>query len=146
MDTSPVAASRESVVRVKNGWMMLGLSVAIVGVDVGLLVTRGLQGSRLQLLIPLSLVAVLFLLPGLFSLQPNQARVLVLFGAYRGTVRESGFHWGNPFYSNGQQSLVLQLAEAQKKNAGRNDGRLAGSERWDATRFRFGLERLTANP
>jgi hypothetical protein len=26
---------------------------------------------------------------------------LVLFGEYRGTVRNSGFHWGNPFYSNG---------------------------------------------
>jgi regulator of protease activity HflC (stomatin/prohibitin superfamily) len=42
-------------------------------------------------------------LAGLFSLQPNEARVLVLFGAYKGTVRDSGFHWGNPFYSNGSQ-------------------------------------------
>jgi regulator of protease activity HflC (stomatin/prohibitin superfamily) len=41
------------------------------------------------------------LMPGFFSLEPNQSRVLVLFGDYRGTVRESGFHWGNPFYSNG---------------------------------------------
>ena len=38
---------------------------------------------------------------GFFTLQPNEARVLVLFGAYKGTVRESGFHWGNPFYTNG---------------------------------------------
>jgi len=36
---------------------------------------------------------------GYFTLQPNQARVLILFGAYKGTVRESGFHWANPFYS-----------------------------------------------
>ena len=39
---------------------------------------------------------------GFFTLQPNQARVLVLFGAYKGTVRTPGFHWGNPFYSKGR--------------------------------------------
>ena len=37
---------------------------------------------------------------GFFSLQPGQARVLVLFGNYVGTVRESGFYWVNPFYSH----------------------------------------------
>jgi regulator of protease activity HflC (stomatin/prohibitin superfamily) len=36
---------------------------------------------------------------GFFTLQPNEARVLLLFGAYKGTVRKSGFHWANPFYS-----------------------------------------------
>jgi regulator of protease activity HflC (stomatin/prohibitin superfamily) len=41
------------------------------------------------------------LMVGFFALEPNQARVLVLFGAYKGTVRKDGFHWANPFYSNG---------------------------------------------
>ncbi len=35
---------------------------------------------------------------GFFTLQPNTAAVLVLFGAYKGTARRSGFHWANPFY------------------------------------------------
>ena len=43
-----------------------------------------------------------FALFGLFTLEPNQARVLVLFGNYKGTVRRAGFHWANPFYSNGR--------------------------------------------
>jgi len=42
---------------------------------------------------------------GHFTLEPNQARVLVLFGAYVGTVRESGFHWTNPFNTK----LLLSL-------------------------------------
>jgi len=42
---------------------------------------------------------------GYFTLQPNEARVLILFGAYRGTVRESGFHWTNPFMSKKRISL-----------------------------------------
>ncbi|OUO90102.1 hypothetical protein B5F40_08495 [Gordonibacter sp. An230] len=44
-------------------------------------------------------VAPLLLLMGFFTIQPNQARVLILFGDYKGTVREEGFHWANPFYS-----------------------------------------------
>ena len=40
---------------------------------------------------------------GFFTLEPNEARVLILFGSYKGTVRKSGFHFGNPFYSNGQK-------------------------------------------
>jgi regulator of protease activity HflC (stomatin/prohibitin superfamily) len=47
------------------------------------------------------LPVLIVLMTGFFTLQPNEARVLVLFGAYRGTVREAGFYWGNPFYSNG---------------------------------------------
>jgi regulator of protease activity HflC (stomatin/prohibitin superfamily) len=38
-----------------------------------------------------------FLVPGFFTLQPNQACVLLLFGAYKGTERHDGFHWANPF-------------------------------------------------
>ena len=51
-----------------------------------------------------TMILAVFLMPGFFTLQPNQARVLVLFGRYKGTVRQSGFHWGNPFYSNGLRS------------------------------------------
>ncbi len=39
--------------------------------------------------------------PGFFTLQPNEARVLILFGDYRGTAKQGGFCWGNPFYANG---------------------------------------------
>jgi regulator of protease activity HflC (stomatin/prohibitin superfamily) len=41
----------------------------------------------------------MFLCFGFFTLQPNEARVLILFGAYKGTVRTSGFHWANPLYA-----------------------------------------------
>jgi regulator of protease activity HflC (stomatin/prohibitin superfamily) len=42
-------------------------------------------------------VALILVSSGFFTLQPNEARVLVLFGSYKGTVRKSGFHWTNPF-------------------------------------------------
>src|SRR5437870_11236765 len=49
--------------------------------------------------------STLFPYTTLFRSQPNEARVLLLFGDYKGTVRTSGFHWGNPFYTNGSQQL-----------------------------------------
>lgn len=47
----------------------------------------------------LGLVLGVIGLNGYFTLQPNEARVQILFGSYKGTVRVSGFHWSNPFYS-----------------------------------------------
>ena len=47
------------------------------------------------------LIVAMFASPGFFTLEPNETRVLVLFGAYKGTVRQGGFRWANPFYSNG---------------------------------------------
>ena len=42
---------------------------------------------------------------GFFALQPNEAAVLILFGAYKGTVRTSGFFWTNPFNKKVKISL-----------------------------------------
>lgn len=45
----------------------------------------------------LLLAAAVLMSCGFFTLQPNEAAVLLLFGAYKGTVRDSGFHFTNPF-------------------------------------------------
>lgn len=49
--------------------------------------------------------AWVMIMPGFFTLQPNEAAVLILFGEYRGTVKKSGWHWGNPFYTKKKVSL-----------------------------------------
>ncbi|MBE6469932.1 MAG: SPFH domain-containing protein [Coriobacteriaceae bacterium] len=46
------------------------------------------------------LVCFFIFISGFFTLQPGQAKVCILFGTYKGTVRESGFFWANPFYAN----------------------------------------------
>src|SRR5688572_20302470 len=45
------------------------------------------------------LLAALFLFAGLFVVNPNEGRVLQLFGDYRGTARVPGLRWANPFYT-----------------------------------------------
>jgi len=55
-----------------------------------------------------------FLLIGLFTVSPNQGRVLQLFGAYRGTAREPGLRWANPFYTKRAISLRIRNFETAK--------------------------------
>ncbi len=91
-------ASSERIVSAMNGWGMLIVNIALLAGAAFMLVTTRMVG-------PIHFVGALIMLMGLiclrgfFTLQPNQARVLILFGAYKGTVHSSGFHWANPFYS-----------------------------------------------
>lgn len=60
------------------------------------------------ILIPIGIIGEivwLFLSVGLFTLQPNESCVLILFGDYHGTVKKSGFHWANPLYTKKKISL-----------------------------------------
>lgn len=53
-------------------------------------------------------VGMIILSCGLFVLQPNQARVMIFFGEYRGTFRRTGFYWVNPFMSKKKVSLRIR--------------------------------------
>ncbi|MCU0235887.1 MAG: SPFH domain-containing protein [Acidobacteria bacterium] len=52
--------------------------------------------AQVLLLTGLLVVVAGILPPGYFTLQPNEAKVLVLFGKYKGTINDDGFHWTNP--------------------------------------------------
>jgi len=67
----------------------------------------------------LLLVPALFLLFGYFLVNPNMARVLVLFGTYRGTVRKEGFYWTNPF--TWRQKVSLRAHNLNMKTLKVND-------------------------
>ena len=60
------------------------------------------------------LVGWILLLKGFMAIQPNTAAVLTLFGEYRGTVREEGFWWANPFYSKPKLSLRTRNFNTEK--------------------------------
>ncbi|MBW4627308.1 MAG: SPFH domain-containing protein [Brasilonema octagenarum HA4186-MV1] len=65
------------------------------------------------------LVVIIPSLSGFFSVEPNQGVVLVLFGKYMGTVRESGFWWTNPFAS--KQKISLRVRNFNSKIIKVND-------------------------
>ena len=53
----------------------------------------------------LFIVVAIFILPGFFIVNPNQSMVLILFGIYKGTIKENGFYWIIPFYIRRKISL-----------------------------------------
>jgi regulator of protease activity HflC (stomatin/prohibitin superfamily) len=104
--------SVERAARTVNGWAMLVVDIALYAGSTALYIlafteatvnAAGKMQPVWQLLVAGSVVLVLAILGsiGFFALQPNEARVLVLGGNYKGTSREIGFRWGNPFFSNG---------------------------------------------
>ena len=99
MPVTPAQAALERVVSTLNGWMMLIVNFALLIGAAFVGSHAGEVGGPIQVLGGLLALAGIFMLGGYFTLQPNQARVLILFGAYKGTVRVSGFHWANPLYS-----------------------------------------------
>jgi SPFH domain / Band 7 family len=59
---------------------------------------------------------------GVFVVNPNEGRVLQLFGAYRGTVRTSGLRWANPFFTKRRLSLRVRNFESQRLKVNDTDG------------------------
>jgi regulator of protease activity HflC (stomatin/prohibitin superfamily) len=57
---------------------------------------------------------ILFIWKGMMIISPNNSKVLMLFGAYRGTVKQNGFFWVNPFYSRTRVSLRARNFESEK--------------------------------
>lgn len=59
---------------------------------------------------------------GLFTVAPNEGQVLQLFGAYRGTAKEEGLRWANPFLSKKRISLRVRNFESAKLKVNDTDG------------------------
>jgi regulator of protease activity HflC (stomatin/prohibitin superfamily) len=90
-----------------NGWLVLPVVLALL-IAAPITFIRGAvhanaaeEGAAAAFMIGGALLFLIFLTSvfGFLAISPNDARVLLLFGEYRGTVRESGFFWVNPFYS-----------------------------------------------
>jgi regulator of protease activity HflC (stomatin/prohibitin superfamily) len=97
---------------VQSGWTMLFVCIAgAVLILILFVVGATLQSPVLIVCALLLAIAVVISSIGLFAQQPNMARVMLLFGEYRGTVRETGFFWANPFVIRKPISLRLRNLE-----------------------------------
>lgn len=103
----------EVPLRPASGWGKLWLGIALLAsplliVPMGL--SSGLPFAIPFLVVPAVLTGILTLV-GLMAVAPNEARVCSLFGEYKGTVRDTGFHWVNPFYTKKPISLRIRNFE-----------------------------------
>lgn len=85
--------SREREVGSTSGWVMLPVVALLPFVAAGTFLAGVATGTWPLLPAAFALLGLALLLGfGFYTLQPNEARVLVLFGRYKGTVRRAGFH------------------------------------------------------
>jgi len=69
---------------------------------------------QMYLLIVVSTLLLILVSSGFFFINPNGSRVLTLFGKYKGTVKDNGFFWVNPFFSKKTISLRAHNFESEK--------------------------------
>src|SRR5690349_9263242 len=110
--------SHELLVRAMSAWpCVFGLPVAVIGAwtfAVQHALAPGPEKPWPFVLAGLVSVVAFVCVFGFFIVTPNHSRVLVLFGRYRGTVREAGFYWTNPFTSKRNVSLRAHNVASEK--------------------------------
>jgi len=114
---------RESERHTASGLLMLTifliiLVVTALGVYRAARVGDGLGIAAFAIVLVFDILAF----TGLFTVAPNEGQVLQLFGAYRGTARENGLRWANPFYSKKRISLRVRNFESGKLKVNDTDG------------------------
>ena len=98
----------EKEIKPGSGYLMLLVLLAVLaGMIIGVIITKNPAFLALMLL-------VVLILRGFFVVNPNGSMVMVLFGAYKGTVRENGFFWANPFYSRQRISLRARNFDSER--------------------------------
>lgn len=98
-----------------NGFFMLFILLALIAFEIYLFVNM-IKTQNLQIFWifgPLILIMII-LISGFIVVQPNDSRVLIFFGKYIGTVRDSGFWWVNPFTLKRRVTLRIRNFNSEK--------------------------------
>lgn len=105
----------EKKIKARNGISMLILLILLIIADFVLLVFAGKNKISLLLISCIFMLPVLIIMMiGLFMVNPNESKVLQLFGQYVGTVSDPGLRWANPFYGKKAVSLRVRNFESGK--------------------------------
>jgi len=97
------------------GAVMVAVEIALLAVSI-VVFAQGIQAQDVLRIVGGIVGFMLFALgiAGFFVVQPNESKVLVLFGSYMGTVKQNGFWWTNPFTSRAKVSLRVRNFNSDK--------------------------------
>ena len=99
----------EKEVKAVSGYVYLALVLFLIVFTIGSIVL-----SRGNLIFFGVVPIVIFIARGFFIVNPNSSKVLVLFGAYKGTVKDNGFFWANPFFTKQKISLRARNFDSER--------------------------------
>lgn len=98
----------EKEIKPTSGYIMLLVILVLLAVGI-----FGIAAMRNPIFV-LEILFTLFLCIGFFFVYPNGSRVLTLFGEYKGTVKEHGFYWVNPFFVRKKISLRARNFDSER--------------------------------
>lgn len=96
-----------------NGFAALSINLVMLPVLIIIIMNAGMAMVLSALLALILGVCVFLMLPGYFSQEPNEGRVMVFFGKYKGTFTETGFFWVNPFMNKKKLSMRARNLEVK---------------------------------
>jgi regulator of protease activity HflC (stomatin/prohibitin superfamily) len=114
---------QEKEIRGWSGWLMLILFLLLIAFSIAALVNEAAHehiGSTLFFTFWICVFGLCF--GGLTVVNPNEARVITLFGTYKGTIKRPGFWWVNPLTKRRRVSLRIRNFESSKLKVNDQDG------------------------
>ena len=114
---------REKEFGAVSGWAVVFLLLAGVAASIWLLIS-GIRGEHTAWIISalVALAVQMVLAAGLFVVNPNEAKVLQLFGKYVGTARQPGLRFANPFFTKRRVSMRVRNFESARLKVNDLDG------------------------
>lgn len=97
-----------------NGFIALIFQLMLIATSIMLIVKGGTHDDATFIIGGIiMLIATFISMIGLFTLEPNEAAVMVFFGKYKGTFSQHGFYWVNPFLSRKRLTLRARNLDAE---------------------------------
>jgi len=114
---------REKEIRGYSGWLMVFVLAALLIGSIVLLISAAQErdGTRAIVWATVLVVAIVCVF-GLTIINPNEAKVIQLFGLYKGSLKEQGFWWVNPLTLRRRVSLRIRNFESSKLKVNDHDG------------------------
>jgi regulator of protease activity HflC (stomatin/prohibitin superfamily) len=114
---------RERAYNGMPGLPMLLVLLLALGAFIWMLVMNAMAESAPEVIFSALMIALtIFLTAGLFMVNPNEGKVLQLFGAYKGTAKVQGLRWANPFFTKKKVSLRVRNFESSHLKVNDIDG------------------------
>ena len=111
---------RERALSTISGWLAVPVLIAGFGLAAWQFLTAvgaqedGVNNPAVIVAWLLAMATIVILVKGFFIVNPNEARVVTLFGRYSGSVKRDGFHWANPLYKRRTISLRIRNFEGSQ--------------------------------
>lgn len=105
----------EKGIKTLKGGDMMFFDLVILAAAIAMYIIGGIYVNTVTIIGGVVFTIIFILISmGFFILQPNQASALILFGSYKGTIKNAGWYWANPFFTKKKISLKTRNLNGHK--------------------------------